>query len=107
MERVDIHADMMTLQAALRAEDFDALFRQDAETDEWFDDEYDAWLDVFLADAQEAWLDDIEEDELVVEWEAAAYIPFQQPAAVYVDPRYLGPMTEEPGYYESLYPDLF
>jgi len=90
-----------------RLEDLDAIFRQDAETDEWFDAEYDEWLAAWTSDAYEAWLDDVveEADELVTEWAADDYIPFQLDASHYADRH--GTLCDAPGYAESVTPFCF
>lgn len=101
-----IHADMLTLQSAYPWQTPDLVAAEDADIVAFHDAAREAWLDDWLADLLEE--PAVEEaDELVTEYDAAAYVPFQQPAAVYADHRYLGPLTEEPGYYETLCPYLF
>ena len=76
---------------------------EDAEIVAFHDAAREAWLDDWLADLEEP--AEEEQDELVTEWEAAAYVPFQQEPAFYTD--CAGTLYDEPGYYESLYPFAF
>lgn len=108
MARVDIHADMLTLQAAYPWQYPEFVAAEDAEIVAFHDEAREAWLDDWLTDLKE---EPAEEDELVVEWVAAAtsireelvdYVPFQQEPAFYTD--CAGTLHDEPGYYESLYP---
>lgn len=96
-----IHADMLTLQVAYPWQDPEFVAAEDAEILAFHDAAREAWLDDWLAD----WEEEQDEDELVVEYDAAAYVPFQLPASEYAG--CVGNVTAEPGYYESLCPDLF
>lgn len=92
-----IHADMLTLQAAYPWQCPEFVAAEDAEIVAFHDAAREAWFDDWLADLEEP-----EQDELVVEYNAADYVPFQQEPAFYAD--CAGTLHDEPGYYESLYP---
>ena len=107
MARLDIHADMMTLQARYPWQDPEFVAAEDAEIVAFHDEAREAWLDDWLADLEEEPEEEepVEEDELVLEYSAADYVPSQLPASEYAG--CYGNVTAEPGYYESLYPFAF
>jgi hypothetical protein len=118
MARVDIHADMLTLQAAYPWQCPEFVAAEDAEIVAFHDEAREAWLDDWLADLEE------EEDELIVEYMAPPtqpqwltdfladveiavakvaspdYQPFQR-----VD--YYCSLADEIGYAESVTPYMF
>lgn len=120
MERVDIHADMLALQAAHPWQTPDFVAAEDAEILAFHDEAREAWLDDWLVDLFEP----AEGDELIVEYMAPPpqpqwlidfladveiavakaaspdYQPFQQV-------NYHCPLTDEIGYAESVTPWLF
>lgn len=119
MARVDIHADMLTLQAAYPWQCPEFVAAEDAEIVAFHDAAREAWFDDWLADLEEP-----EQDELVVEWVAPAeppqwltdfladveiavakvaspdYQPFRQV-------NYYCQLTDEIGHAESVTPWLF
>lgn len=72
MAWVDIHADMLTLQAAYPWQCPEFMAAEDAEILAFHDEAREAWLDDWLTDLKE---EPAEEDELVVEWVAPAEPP--------------------------------